>query len=151
MQARGLGQSLDDGHGGPPPQSEILSMLRLPAVAVRTERAAVAEFCRETGALPIEGLVPLTFPICWLTLPAIRPMIRQMIGVGFLPVHEAQSFAYERSLEIDSDYVFAVELRQGADPPRLFLQAAISTPQGEACGRLDAVLRLVAIATESAR
>jgi hypothetical protein len=76
-------------------------------------------------------------------------MIRQMIGDGFLPVHEAQSFAYERRLEIDSDYVIAVELRRAADPPRLFVHVAISTPLDVLFGRLDAVLRLVPIASDS--
>jgi len=132
-------------------EGEAAAWLRLPPIIVRTEAAAVAKFLRETGAPAIEGFVPLTFPFCWLTLPAIRPMIREMIGGdGVLPVHEAQSFVYERRLEIDSDYVFAVELRREANPPRLTLDAAVSTLQGEICGRLETVLRLFPIAFGSA-
>lgn len=147
---RAAGDLAQSGDVARAPRDETPPPLRLPAIMVRTEPDTLANFCRETGALPIEGLVPLTYPFCWLTLPALRPMIRQMIGGdGFVPVHEAQSFAYERRLEIDSDYVIAVELRRAADPPRLFLHAEISTPQGEICGRLDAILRLVPIASES--
>ncbi len=140
-----------EGVGGSPTQNEKPLAFRLPAIPVRTEREAVAEFRRETGALQIEGRVPATFPICWLARAQIRSTIRQMIGPGFAPVHEAQSFAYVRGLEIDKDYLISVELRRDADPPRLFMHAAIATPQGEPCGSLDAVLRLVAIASDSAR
>lgn len=118
----------------------------LPHVAVRTDGAAVAAFARETGAAPSEGFVPLTYPFCWVTLPAIRPIIAQMTGEGFLPIHEAQSFEYERSLESDADYVLAVELHREAEPLRLILRATISTPQGRTCGRFETVLRIVPLA-----
>ncbi|WOJ88262.1 hypothetical protein RZS28_10435 [Methylocapsa polymorpha] len=150
MAAGGLAEARE-GDVARAPADASAARLCLPPIIVRTEADAVAKFRRETGAPAIEGLVPLTFPFCWLTLPAIRPMIREMIGGDdVLPVHEAQSFSYERSLEIDSDYVFAVELRREANPPRLNLDAAISTPQGEICGRLETVLRLVPIASGSA-
>lgn len=122
----------------------------LPHVAVRTESAAVAAFARETGAAPIEGFVPLTYPFCWVTLPAIRPIIAQMTGENFLPIHEAQSFEYECSLEPDADYVLAVELHREAEPPRLILRATISTPQGRRCGRFETVLRIVPLALATA-
>ncbi len=130
----------------PAPNGEDPPALRLPPITVEADAGSVAKFRRETGAPAIEGMVPLTFPICWLALPAIRPAIRQMIGEGFLPVHESQSFAFDRRLEIGAEYVIELELRRASDPPRLFLQAAIATPQGETRGRLDAVLRLVPLA-----
>ncbi len=71
--------------------------ISLPEISVRTDAAHVAAFQRENGGAPIEGLVPLTYPFCWLTLPAVRPTLAQMIGgAAFLPIHEAQSFDCER-------------------------------------------------------
>jgi hypothetical protein len=95
--------------------------------------------------------VPLTFPCRWLALPALRGLILQLIGgQGFLPVHEAQSFAYEHELRIETDYVLAVEARRTAKPPRLTLKMAVSTGQGEICAHLETVLRIVALNLEPA-
>src|SRR3984893_4418054 len=106
--------------------------VRLPPIRVRTGASEVAGFLRETGGARTAGFVPVTFPARWLALPAIRGLIVQLIGGrGFLPVHEAQSFAYEHELRIETDYVLAVEGRRTAKPPRLTLKMAVSTSQGE--------------------
>ena len=106
---------------------------------------------RETGGAGTSGFVPLTFPVCWLALPAIRGLISRSIGgEGFVFVHEAQSFAYERELQIDADYVLAVEARRTAKPPRLTLKIAIATGQGEICARIETVLRIVPLTLEPA-
>ncbi|MGB6326582.1 MAG: hypothetical protein WBG11_12655 [Methylocella sp.] len=118
--------------------------VRLPAIRVRTGASEVAGFLRETGDARTLGFVPLTFPFRWLALPAIRGLISQLIGgQGFLPVHEAQSFAYEHELRIDTDYILAVEAHRTAKPPRLTLEMAVSTGQGEICAHLETVLRVV--------
>ena len=118
--------------------------IRLPPIRVRTGASEVAGFLRETGGAGTGGFVPLTFPICWLELPAVRGLILQLIGgQGFLPVHEGQSFAYEHELRIETDYVLAVEARRAAKPPRLILRMAVSTGQGEICAHLETVLRIV--------
>jgi hypothetical protein len=123
--------------------------LRLPPIRVRTGAGEVAGFLRETGGDRPGGFVPLTFPVRWLALPAVRGLILQLIGgQGFLPVHEAQSFAYERELRIETDYVLAVEARR--KPPRLTLRMAVSTGQGEICGHLETVLRIVPLNLEPA-
>ena len=97
------------------------------------------------------GFVSLTFPFRWLAHPAIRGLILQLIGgQGFLPVHEAQSFAYEHELRIETDYVLAVEARRTAKPPRLILKMAISTGEGENCARVETVLRIVPLNLEPA-
>jgi len=124
--------------------------VRLSGLRVRTEPGAVASFRREAGAGPIIGVVPLTFPFCWLTLPAVRAAVVRMIGDGFLPIHEAQSFEYQRGLDLDADYDFTVELQRSANPPRLTLRGAIATPQGEIQGRLETVLRIAPLAVEPA-
>lgn len=125
--------------------------VRLPPIQVRTGAGEVAGFLRETGGAGTLGFVPVTFPARWLALPAIRGLILQMIGgQGFLPVHEAQSFAYEHELLIETDYVLAVEARRTAKPPRLTLKMAVSTGQGEICARFETVLRIVPLNLEPA-
>jgi hypothetical protein len=125
--------------------------VRLPPIRVRTGASEVAGYLRETGSARAGGFVPVTFPARWLALPAIRGLILQLIGgQGFLPVHEAQSFAYEHELRIETDYVLAVEARRTAKPPRLTLKMAVSTGQGEICAHLETVLRIVPLNLEPA-
>jgi len=125
--------------------------VRLPPIRVRTGASEVAGFLCETGGARTLGFVPLTFPIRWLALPAIRGLILQLIGgQDFLPVHEAQSFAYEHELQIETDYVLAVEARRTAKPPRLTLKMAVSTGQGKICAHLETVLRIVPLNLEPA-
>ena len=123
--------------------------VRLPAIRVRTERSEVTGFLYETGGAGTGDFVPLTFPFRWLALPAIRRAILQLIGGdGFLPVHEAQSFAYERSLRIETDYVLAIDIERSENPPRLTLKTAVSTVEGEMCVRLETILRIVRLTAE---
>ena len=125
--------------------------VRLPPIRIRTGAGDVAGFLRETGDARTLGFVPLTFPFRWLALPAIRGLILQLIGgQGFLPVHEAQSFAYEHELRIETDYVLAVEARRIAKPPRLTLKMTVSTGQGEICAHLETVLRIMPLNLEPA-
>ena len=124
--------------------------VRLPPILVRTGASEVAEYLRATGGDLTLGFVPLTFPFRWLALPAVRGLILQLIGgQGFLPVHEAQSFAYEHELRIETDYVLAVEARRTAKPPRLTLKIAVSS-QREICAHLETVLRIVPLNLEPA-
>ena len=148
MNARGHAQTVGSGiTREPSAETPIL----LPPIRVRTDRAEVAGFLRETGGARKGGFVPLTFPVRWLALPAVRGLILQLIGgQGFLPVHEGQSFAYEHELRIETDYVLAIEARRTAPPPRLTLKMAISTGQGEICAHLETVLRIVPLNLEPA-
>jgi hypothetical protein len=139
-----------DAAGPTPPGAEDEALVILPKIKVRTDGAAIAAFQRAVGVEPIAGAAPLTFPFCWLTLPAVRPMIAQMIGDGVLPLHEAQSFEYERGLDVDADYIFTVELLRTENPPRLILRGRIAGSSGEAYGRLETVLRLARVGSEPA-
>ena len=124
--------------------------VRLPPILVRTGASEVAGYLRATGGDLTLGFVPLTFPFRWLALPAVRGLILQLIGgQGFLPVHEAQSFAYEHELRIETDYVLAVEACRTAKPPRLTLKIAVSS-QREICAHLETVLRIVPLNLEPA-
>lgn len=118
---------------------------------VRTESSVVAAFSRETGGQETGDFVPLTFPFCWLTLPKVRAEILDMIGGdSFVPVHESQSFAYERELHVDTDYLLAFELSQVAKPPRVIVRLTILTLADEVCARLETVLRIVALTSKAA-
>jgi hypothetical protein len=136
---------------GMAPEPSEDTPVRLPPIRVRTGAGEVAGFLRETGGDRTLGFVPLTFPCRWLALPALRGLISQLIGgQGFLPVHEAQSFAYEHELRIETDYLLAVEARRTAKPPRLTIKMAVSTGQGEICAHLETVLRIVPLNLEPA-
>ncbi len=126
------------------PEPSEDALIRLPPIRVRTGASEVAGFLRETGDTRTGGFVPLIFPVRWLGVPAVRGVILQLTGgEGFLPVHEAQSFAYERELQIETDYVLAVEARRATKPPRVILKMAVSTGEGEICARVETVLRIV--------
>lgn len=117
---------------------------RLDGVAVRTDSASVAAFrlaCLDDGAADD---VPASYPFCWLASPLTRPTLARMIGKGAFPVHEAQSFAYERPLALDSDYRLDFTFRRTSGPDRLTVAASI-TPAGgaEPCASFETVLRLV--------
>jgi hypothetical protein len=132
------------------PEPCEVALVRLPAIRVRTEPCEVAGFLRETGGAGTGDFVPLTFPFRWLALPAIRGAILQMLGGdGFLPVHEGQSFAYERSLRRDTNYVLDVEIEASEKPPRLIVKMAVSSTEGLICARLETVLRIVRLAPEA--
>jgi hypothetical protein len=136
---------------GPLAEAAADGLVALPPLRVRTDRAEIAAFAASTA--PLSGdFVPLTFPFRWLTLPAIRSAIVDMIGGdGVLPVHEAQNFAYERALLPDADYDLTVEAKRSDGPSRLTLRCAVSTLQGEVCARFETVLRIVSLASQPAR
>jgi hypothetical protein len=124
---------------------------QLPTIRVRTDRAAIAAFADATAPLAGDS-VPLTFPFRWLSLPAIRSVIVDLIGAdGVLPVHEAQKFDYDHALLPDADYDLTVEAKRSEGPPRLTLRGVVSTLQGEACVRFETVLRIVPLASSPAR
>ena len=124
--------------------------VRLPAIRVRTEPTEVAAFSRETFAAGTGDFVPLTFPFRWLTLPPIRALIVQLSGgEEFLPVHEAQSFVYERSLRTGADYVLDIAIETSEAPPRVTLKMTVAALQGEICARLETILRIVRLKGET--
>jgi hypothetical protein len=112
---------------------------------VRADREAVFAFQRATCGSVKENHVPLTFPVYWLALPDVRGMLEALLGKGFFPVHEAQSFNYLQSLVLDADYELDVELSRSQKPPRLTLNATVMTSDGAPCVRIETVLRLVPV------
>ena len=131
------------------------TLARLADVRVRTDAERVAAFRRavfhEQETCRGCAEVPASFPFCWLTLPEVRPTLRRMIGAeGVLPVHEAQSFSYQRPLDLDADYRLDFVFRRSSAPDRLTVSATINTLCNEPCAAFETVLRLVATSGETA-
>ncbi len=120
--------------------------LRVGPLTVRADAAEVEAFRREIFATPGDKAVPFTFPVRWLTHPDIRAAGAGLIGSEpWVPIHELQSFDYERPLEIDIDYQMTVEIIREFDPARLILRAEIgdATP----CLRTEMILRIIPTGT----
>lgn len=126
-------------------EAVVATATRIGPIAVRTDSATVLEFQRASGSEPLPGIVPLIFPIRWLALPEIRARLLAAAGGDLVPVHESQSFTTTQRLELDRDYLFAVELTRTSQPERLTLQGRVSTPGGDVCVELETVLRLVGL------
>jgi hypothetical protein len=112
-------------------------------VCVEKEREAA--FRREIGcAAETNGEAPVSFPAVWLTLPEIRAALSQECAkMDAVPVHESQSFSCLAPLRVGESYDVTVAVRREAAPPRLILDAAIATPSGELCARVEALVRIV--------
>ncbi len=111
---------------------------------VATGASEILAFAKATGA-PGDG-VPATFPIVWLSAPALKAALREAVGPDFLPVHESQSFDYARLLAPDAAYRLAAVARRERAPDRLVVEASVTEPAGAPVLTLRAVLRLVPLA-----
>lgn len=119
--------------------------MRLDPFTVRTDRSEVEAFARATGWRGAVETVPFTFPFRWLTGPIPRAAINRLLGseTAILPVHEGQTFERIRDWQMDRDYRLTLDLRRENAPDRLTLRASIATREGDPCGTLETVLRLV--------
>lgn len=109
---------------------------------VRARTTEVAAFAREAAA-PLDGTVPFTFPVRWFAHPEIQAAGKKLIeGEAWIPIHESQSFDYDRPLDAETDYQMTVEIVRELEPSRLILRAEIggATP----CLRAEMVLRIIA-------
>jgi len=115
---------------------------RIGPIPVRTTAADVEAF--RASIFGAGAAVPLTFPMRWLALPAIAAAVAELLqGADWVPVHEAQSFDYDRPLTMDENYVMTVDIEASPASPRLTLKASIATPRAELCVRVETVLRLI--------
>ncbi len=112
-------------------------------LTVRTDAADVDAFAHALGPHANYGPVPLTFPIRWLSLPAVRGEISRALGLDQTPlVQQSQTFDYARRLECDHDYAFALTARRAApSPDRTVLHATIRDAAGNDMLTMDTVLR----------
>ena len=108
---------------------------------------AIRAFRRETGWIDAEGLdllpPPASFPVVWMRLPEIGEPIRAAAEEIGLPVHEAQTFSYERPLVSGRDYDLMLELRREAAPARLIATAEVFDLAGAFVARIVSTLRLI--------
>jgi hypothetical protein len=125
---------------------DVPSVARLGPFKVSAVREEIEAFCRETGwSLEAgETRVPHTFPMRWLSSSDLRAAIEATLQMsGGIAVHEAQSFAYERKLEADCDYVLNAELESQKNPDRLILRASIMSTANEPMLQVETILRIV--------
>jgi acyl dehydratase len=112
-------------------------------IAVRTDTVDVATFNSALGLQRSFGPVPLTFPIRWLSLPAIRPIVIHGLGLtGEMIVQQSQTFTYHRGFAADCDYAFTVEARRERTPAdRTILHGTVRDSAGAIVATLDTLLR----------
>jgi hypothetical protein len=127
------------------PTEPVGAELRLGPFRVVADEEQVARYRRETGfAETLEKIVPVAFPAVWMTTPQISAAIRAALdGENALPVHESQSFRYFAPLRVGESYDLTVSLRREASPPRLAVNASLTTPGGEARVHVETLLRIV--------
>jgi hypothetical protein len=111
---------------------------------VRVDKARAAEFARETDNAGELAAIPLAYPAVWLSEPQVYAAIaRACAQAESLPVHESQSFAYDRPVQFDADYDLGVSMAREQSPPRLRIRAALTSPDGAPVGSFETLLRLV--------
>jgi len=116
--------------------------LALGPFRLRVDPARAAAYARETGG---DGAnVPLAYPAVWLAEPSLFSVVRDLCEeLDVVPVHEAQTFAYDAPLVAGESYDFSVTMSREETPPRLTMVATVATPEGESCARIETILRLV--------
>lgn len=118
------------------------SFIRVGPLTVRAEAADVAAFAQEAAA-PLDGAVPFTFPVRWFAHPDIRAAGTKLIDCeSWVPIHESQSFDYDRPLDVEIDYQMTIEVIRELEPSRLILRAEIG--DANPCLRAEMVLRIIA-------
>lgn len=114
-------------------------------IAVRTDAIDVAAFAAALGLRRGLGPVPLTFPIRWLSLPAIRSTVIRGLGLtGEAIVQQAQTFTYCAALATDCHYSFEVEARrERGSADRTLLRGTVRDSTGAVVVSLDTLLRTI--------
>jgi hypothetical protein len=114
-------------------------------IRVRVDEEHVARYRRETGFDDApEEIVPVAFPAVWLMAEEVRSAIAgQLDGENAVPVHESQSFHYYAPLRMGESYDLTFALRREQTPPRLVVEASVSTTDGELRLQAETVLRIV--------
>lgn len=118
---------------------------RIGPLPVCADEERVMRYRRETGFPDtLEKIVPVAFPAVWMAAPEIDSAIRARLGdADVVPVHESQSFHYFAPLRVDESYALTVSVRQEAEPPRLSVNASVTTTGGEPRLHAETLLRIV--------
>ena len=113
---------------------------------VATGAGEISAFAAAVGA-PANP-IPATFPIAWLSAPALKAALREAVGPDFLPVHESQSFDYVRPLVPGAALRLTAVARRESAPERLVVEAEATELSGAPALIMRAALRLVPLAGE---
>lgn len=122
---------------------------RVGPLRLRANADEVAAFCRITGwSTAASNFLPATMPIKWLTAAPVRAALLEMAGASAtVPVHESQSFAYDKRLLVAHDYDMTVTLTRLHVPERVKLDAVICDAGAtQALANIETILRLVSLA-----
>lgn len=116
------------------------SGLTVGPLEVSAEREAVARFAAATRSAGAG--VPATFPIVWLTHPAIRAAAENLARPGEVAFHEEQAFDYRAPLVPDAPYGLLATLERHEGPARVVVAARIAR-DGAPVLTVRTVLRLL--------
>lgn len=127
------------------PPEATKAAVTLGPIRVCADEEQVARYRRETGFGDTpEQIVPVAFPAVWLTSGAVRGAIRgELEGDDAVPVHESQSFEYFAPLRVGESYDITIAMRREQTPPRLVLNASVSTIDGDLRLHAETLLRIV--------
>lgn len=114
------------------------------SLSVTVTAGALADFAAGIGAPGRNKRRPTTFPIAWLTQPAIVDAVRLMAAdrPTSLPVHELQTIEMLAEAPLDTPLTLSATASR-TDADRITLQAFLADAGGTPLARLHAVLRLV--------
>jgi hypothetical protein len=114
------------------------------AVTVSITTAGLDRFAAGIGAATGSRRRPTTFPITWLTDPAVVDVVRRMAAdrPSSLPVHELQTIETLAETPLDTPLTLTATASR-TDADRITLQALLADAGGRSLTRLHAILRLV--------
>ncbi|WP_439496047.1 hypothetical protein [Bosea sp. (in: a-proteobacteria)] len=111
------------------PQADV-PLATVGPIAVCASREEVDEWCATLDLPPAGEALPFTYPIRWLTHGSVRAALVSALA-GRIPVHQAQSFHYRRSLLIDETLTLRVSIfDRGGARRQLHLRGSVFAEDG---------------------
>lgn len=112
-------------------------------LAVTADPAAVAAFARAVGADPDAGLLPLTYPVAWLTRPEVVALVASLAADRpmALPVHELQTVETLAPVSPGARLDLSVAATR-TDADRITVEAVAHDGDRQICLRMTCILRL---------
>lgn len=98
---------------------------------VRTDRQSVDAFNRAIAGIQEGnsqcGAVPHTYPIVWLTSDEVVSAFARLDG---LPLQTFQSFTYQKSLTIDTDYTLTIRISATSRAATFVCESRVEDKEG---------------------
>ena len=105
--------------------------------------AAIAAYRAATVPAATGPAVPLALTLRWLTMPAVRTALADLLAADEVMVHEAQKFGCAMPLQPDVTYLMRLHVVRTSDPARVTANASVTTRDGVPVLDIETVLRLV--------